>query len=86
MSHRIHLHPKALERLRVRSGRTATSVLHDVGLSPEEFRELLANQSFTREHLGGFARALRCTSREVLTASAVHLTKDALREEGRRSA
>jgi len=82
----IRLHPTALERLRARSGRTASSVLRDAGIEGDEFRARLAAQAFTPDHLTALARAMDCTPREIITASTFHLAKDRLKNSDRHSA
>ncbi|MGM1017297.1 MAG: hypothetical protein ACQEW8_07150 [Actinomycetota bacterium] len=67
----VRLHPRALERLRARSGRTATEVLHDAGMSAVHFRGRLQQGAFNRAEIQRLAHALGVTTQELITTAKV---------------
>lgn len=79
MNRWTRVHPVALERLRARTRRPATMVIHDAGLSASEFQARLRDQSFTSDQVRHLAAALRTTPRELLTASTACFAAERIR-------
>lgn len=76
------VHPAALERLRVRTQLSASSIIRATGLSVEEFRMRLREQTLTPENIQTLASALGVTPRDIVTASTFHFASDAIRRDG----
>ncbi|MEV8249833.1 hypothetical protein AB0O87_02755 [Microbacterium sp. NPDC076768] len=74
----IRVHPAALERFRLQRGRPARAVIEDAGMSVEQFRVRLRQQSFTSEDVARLAAVLQVRPREIFTASTFHFAADEL--------